>query len=43
MVGEQQRTRGVERKEARKHGDLVVPGAKRGISIGGFTDPARVS
>ena len=40
VVGGQRRTRGVESKEARKHGDLVVPGGERGISMGGFTDPA---
>ena len=39
-VKKQRRMRGVEREEARKDGDLVVLGAERGISMGGFTDPA---
>ena len=33
------RTRGVEREEARKDGDLMVLGAERGISMGGVHGP----
>ena len=38
-VKKQRTTRGMEREEARKDGDLVVLGAERGTSMGGFTDP----